>query len=324
MAVPKHTYRKVSPQLKANIGTIALDNPTILASGVLGVAAGGLISAYKGGAGAVVTKTVGIKPREGYPGPRIVGLYGNNLMNAMGIPNPGISDYLPEIQVAIKHGIPVIGSVFGDTPNEFFEVTKRLLTVGVKAIELNLSCPHVGSLYLLGLNPKGVSQVVRKVIDQIGDAIPVWVKLPGSTDYPLLVKVAQTAEKAGAKAIVALNTLPALAIDSISRKPLLGAGIGGLSGPAIKPIALRAVWELKRAGISIPIIGVGGILTGEDVIEYLLAGASAVQIGTGVLTRGTTVFHQICDEILEYLKLNQIKQLAELIGRIDLTGANIL
>lgn len=309
--------KKKNPRLKVKIGSVELTNPTILASGVLGVAAGGLIRAWKDGAGAVVTKTVGLHPRPGHPGPRIVGLYGDSLMNAMGIPNPGIEEYLPEINVAVKEGIPVIGSALGSTPKEFAKVASVLGKAGVTAIELNVSCPHVGSLYLLGMNPKSVTAVVSKVVKEIKKEIPIWVKLPGSTDYPRLVQVAKAAEDAGASAVVALNTLPALAVDTESRRPLLGAGIGGLSGPAIKPIAIRAVWELHRSGLSIPIIGVGGILTGQDVIEYFLAGASAVEVGTGVLTRGPTVFSQICAELTVYMKRHRIKRITELTGRMN-------
>lgn len=308
---------KKNSRLKVKIGSVELSNPTILASGVLGVAAGGLIRAWKDGAAAVVTKTVGLQPRSGHPGPRIVGLYGDSLMNAMGIPNPGIEEYLPEIAVAVNQGIPVIGSALGSNPEEFARVAVALSKAGVSAIELNVSCPHVGSLYLLGLDPQSTSDIVSQVVKQMKKEIPVWVKLPGSTDYQQLVQVAKAAEKAGASAVVALNTLPALALDVESHKPLLGAGIGGLSGPAIKPIAMRAVWELHRSGLIIPIIGVGGILTGQDVIEYFLAGASAVEIGTGVLTRGSTIFTQVCDELIAYMKRHRIRRITQLTGRMN-------
>jgi dihydroorotate dehydrogenase (NAD+) catalytic subunit len=240
----------------------------------------------------------------------------------MGIPNPGITEYLPEIYNTLKHGAPVIGSALGSTPDEFAKVAERFVKAGVTAIELNVSCPHVGSLYLLGMDPESVADVVSTVCARIKQKVPIWVKLPGSTDYPRLVKVAQAAETAGASALVALNTLPALAIDPETQRSLLGAGIGGLSGPAIKPIAVRAVWELHRARISLPIIVVGGILSGSDVIEYVLAGASAVEIGTGVLIHGTTIFKQICQEILEYLKRHNISRVNDLIGQIHDRGVN--
>ncbi len=321
VVTPK-TEDKTDPRLQVKIGSVELKNPTIMASGVLGVAAGGLICAWNDGAGAVVTKTVGLEPRAGHPGPRIVGLRGDSLMNAMGIPNPGIQDYLPEIKAAVKHGVTVIGSTLGNTPKEFATVAAKLVKAGVSAVELNVSCPHVGSLYLLGMDPDGVADVVAKVVQRTKKKVPIWVKLPGSTDYPRLIKVAQAAESAGASALVALNTLPALALDIESRTPLLGAGIGGLSGPAMKPIAVRAVWELNRAGLEIPIIGVGGILTGEDVIEYLLAGATAVEIGTGVLTRGSTIFSRVCHEIGKYLKRHEINQVTELTGRMQDAGVS--
>ena len=310
------TEAKPDSRLKVKIGTVELENPTILASGVLGVAAGGLISASNFGAGAVVTKTVGWKPRSGHPGPRIVGLHGDSMMNAMGIPNPGIRAYIPEIKAVAKQEIPVIGSALGTSPKEFARVANHLARAGVSAVELNVSCPHVGSLYLLGMNPDVVAEVVSEVVKQTKKQVPIWVKLPGSTDYPRLIQVAKAAQTAGAAALVALNTLPALAIDVNARRPLLGAGIGGLSGPAIKPIAVRAVWELYNAGVNIPIIGVGGILTGQDAIEYLLAGATAVEIGTGVLTRGRAIFSQVCNEIGVYLTEYNIEHVSELTGQI--------
>lgn len=312
---------ETDPRLQVKIGSVELENPTILASGVLGVASGGLISAWKDGAGAVVTKTVGLKPRVGHPGPRIVGLHGDSLMNAMGIPNPGIGEYLPEIKAAVKQGVPVIGSALGSTPKEFATVASKLVRSGVLAVELNVSCPHVDSLYLLGMDPDSVADVVTQVVGKT-KGVPIWIKLPGSTDYPRLVQVAQAAESAGAAAIVALNTLPALAIDTETQTPLLGAGIGGLSGPAIKPIAVRAVSELYKAGLKIPIIGVGGILTGDDVIEYLLAGATAVEIGTGVLIRESTIFSKTRKEMADYLTRHEIQHISELTGCMKDVGVN--
>ncbi len=308
------------PRLKVKVGVVELENPLILASGVLGVAAEGLIRAWNDGAGAVVTKTVGVEPRVGHPGPRIVGIHGNSLMNAMGIPNPGIDDYLPEIKMAIDTGVPVIGSAVGNSPTEFAQVAAKLVKAGVLAVELNVSCPHVDSLYLLGMDPSGVAAVVEKVVARIKGKVPIWVKLPGSTDYPRLVQVAKAAVAAGASGLVVMNTLPALALDTETRRPLLGAGIGGLSGPAIKPIAVRAVWELQRASLKIPVIGVGGILTGSDVVEYLLAGAVAVEVGTAVLTRESMVFKTICQELGEYLTRHEINHISELRGQMREPG----
>jgi dihydroorotate dehydrogenase (NAD+) catalytic subunit len=297
------------------VGQLHLANPTILASGILGVTAGGLAKAWRGGAGAVVTKTVGPTGQPGYPGPRIAGLDSNSLINAMGLPNPGIDGYLLEVEEACAQGIVVIGSVMGDSPDEFASVASKLATAGVAAIELNVSCPHVGSIYVLGLQPDHVANVVSAVSNRVGPAVPVWVKLPGSTDYPRLVTVAKAAEKAGAAAIVAINTLPALVLDIDVQRPVLGGGIGGLSGPAIRPVAVRVVWELHRAGVSIPIVGAGGVITGRDAVEFLLAGARAVEVGTGVIFRGPTVFKRICHELEEYLQHHGIKTLNTLVGR---------
>ncbi len=300
--------------LQTKIGSLQLENPTILASGVLGVTAGGLMRAWQGGAGAVVTKSVGIKAQPGHPGPRIVGVRGGGLLNAMGLPNPGVKKYLPEIKAAVKEGACVIGSVIGNRSAQYRKVATQLAGTGIKALELNVSCPHVGTFYAQGLKPSHVSAVVKAVSKAIGEEIPVWVKMPGTTDYPRLVKAALAAEAAGAAAIVAINTLPALALDVEAQRPSLGRGIGGLSGPAIKPIAVRAVWELYRSELRIPIIGVGGILDGTDVIEFLLAGARAVEIGTGVLLEGSTIFRQICLQHVQYKQRHGIETLEPLVG----------
>lgn len=313
MATPPFRYEE---DLHTKIGSLTLENPTILASGVLGVTAGGLMSAWQGGAGAVVTKTVGTVAQPGHPGPRIVGVRGGGLLNAMGLPNPGVKDYIPEIEAALKQGVCVIGSIMGNKPAEYGKVAKQLAGTGIKALELNVSCPHVGSLYAQGLQPDHVSAVVKAVVKALGGKTPVWVKLPGSTDYPRLVEVALASEAAGAAAIVAINTLPAIALDVETRRPSLGGGIGGLSGPAIKPVALRAVWELYRSKLIIPIIGVGGILDGTDVIEFLLAGARAVEVGTGVLIQGSTIFKQICCQLVKYLQSHEINNLEHLVGAI--------
>jgi dihydroorotate dehydrogenase (NAD+) catalytic subunit len=313
MAPPSFRYEE---NLQTKIGALTLDNPTILASGVLGVTAGGLMRAWKGGAGAVVTKTVGTKAQPGHPGPRIVGVRGGGLLNAMGLPNPGVKQYIPEIEAALKEGASVIGSIMGNTPAQYRRVAKQLTGTELAALELNVSCPHVGSLYAQGLQPDHVSAVVEAVVKTVRKKIPVWVKLPGSTDYPRLREVALAAEAAGAAAIVAINTLPAIALDAEAKRASLGGGIGGLSGPAIKPVALRVVWELYRSGLTIPIIGVGGILSGTDVIEFLLAGARAVQIGTGVLLQGPTIFKQICCQLVQYLQSHEINNLESLVGAI--------
>ena len=309
--------------LGVEVGGLHLANPTMLASGVLGVSGGGLVRAWRGGAGAVVSKTVGMEPREGHPGPRLVGVRGGGLMNAMGLPGPGVEAYMAEVEEALRAGALVVGSVMGSSPEEYGEVAERLAGAGVAAVELNVSCPHAGSLYALGMNPRRLAEVVGEVVDRLeGRGVPVWVKLPGTTDYPRLVEAALSAQEAGASAVVAINTLPALALDAEAMRPLLGAEIGGLSGPPIKPVALRAVWELHKSSLSIPIVGVGGILDGRDVAEFLLAGATAVQLGTGVLLRRPTIFRQVCRELSRYLHSHGLRSPGQLVGRAHRSKMN--
>lgn len=294
----------VKDDLDVEIGNIKLRNPTILAAGILGLTGASLERVWNSGAGAVVTKSVGKNSREGYSGPRIVETeFG--LINAMGLPNPGIEDILEEIELARDSGATVIGSVFGSEPREFRELACQMEDAGVDAVELNLSCPHAENLSLIGRSEKLTEETVKAVK---GLKIPIWVKLPGNTHIPNLTKVSKSAEKFGADALVLINTVPGMAIDATAKRPILGHKTGGLSGPAIKPIGLRLVYEIYEK-VDIPIIGAGGVVDGEDMIEYTLAGASAVEIGTGILERDLDIFEGVCEEASQYLGKRKIEEI---------------
>lgn len=283
--------------LKVNIGNLQLRNPTLLAAGVLGMTGANLKRVWESGAGGVITKSVGSDPKEGYPGPNTVQTP-CGLLNAMGLPNPGIDKILEEIKIAKEAGSTVLGSVFGSKPKELETLASKMEDAGVDGIEFNLSCPHAEDLSMIGHDP----QLTKKII-KVGEnlKIPVWAKLPGNTHIPNLIKVAKSAEDAGADAIVLINTVPAMAIDSKSKRAILGNKTGGLSGPAIKPISLRLVYETYKE-VEIPIIGAGGVTNGEDMIEYILAGASAVEIGTGIMERDLEIFEKVCKEASTYLE----------------------
>lgn len=289
--------------LSVEIGSLRLRNPTILAGGILGLTGASLKRVWESGAGGVVTKSIGTKPKKGYPGPNIVqSPYG--LLNAMGLPNPGIGDMLREIKIAKRSGATVIASIFGDKPSQFKELASKVTKAQVDAIELNLSCPHAEDLSVIGQNPEFTKEIVRSVKKY---KPLIWTKLPGNTHVSNLIEVAESAEKAGADAIVLTNTIPGMAIDAKARRPILGNKKGGLSGRAIKPIVLRLIYEVYEE-IKTPIIGTGGVTTGEDMIEYILAGASAVEIGTGTVKRGLNIFEEICEEASLFLK-GDIKEL---------------
>ena len=296
--------------LSVRLCGIRLSNPTMLASGILGETAGSLIKVAKCGAGAVVTKSISVEPRAGNPNPTIVETE-HGLLNAMGLPNPGIEEYRHEMLKAVKEsGVPVFASIFGADADEFAVLGRKMEKYGASALELNLSCPHAkGYGAELGSDAGTVEQITRKVKESA--KIPVLVKLTPNTAN--ILQLARAVEKGGGDGLVAINTLRAMAIDTDLRKPILANRFGGLSGPAIKPIGIRVVYELYGE-ISIPIIGCGGINTGKDALEYIMAGASAVQIGSAVHYRGAGVFKKVCDEVGAYMKSNGITDLKELVG----------
>ena len=295
--------------INTEVAGIKMKNPTMLASGIMDETGASMRRIVEAGAGAVVTKSIGIAARPGYPGPIVVELQ-DGYINAMGLPGPGIDAYGEEIEEAKKGGVPVIGSLFAATPETFSLLAGRMEDFGADGIELNLSCPHAKGYGMeIGVDPKAVGAIVREVKSAVN--IPVLSKLTPNTDQ--LCKVATEVECEGGDAIVAINTLKAMAISVELRRPVLSNGIGGLSGPACKPVGLRCVYELYRT-VHIPIIGVGGIETPRDALEYIMAGASAIQIGSGVGRVGPQVFKEVSKGIEEYLDENRMKALRDIVG----------
>jgi len=286
-----------------------LGNPTMLAAGVLDETGRTMAEVARAGAGAVVTKSVGKEARQGHTNPCIVEL-DTGLLNAMGLPNPGIEAYRAEISEARKGGVPVIGSVFGGTEEEIAEIAILMQAAGADAIELNLSCPHAkGYGAEVGSTPEMVESVCLAA--KAGLKVPMLAKLTPNTSS--ISKLAAAAERGGADAIVAINTVKAMTISPEARLPILANRFGGLSGPAIRPIGVRCVYEVYDA-VDIPVIGVGGIATSRDALEYIMAGASAVQIGTAVWTRGTKVFKEVADGIAEFMSENGHKSIGDMVG----------
>ena len=295
--------------ISTSISGLRLKNPTVLAAGIFGETGDSLLKIAEGGAGALVTKSIGIEPREGHPNPTFVETE-NGILNAMGLPNPGIENYGREIEKALSSGTPVIGSIFGKNKEEFEMLAVKMEEYGVHAVELNLSCPHAkGYGAELGHDREKVDEITKSVKNAV--KIPVFVKL--SPNVPNISEIAEAVEKAEGDAIVAINTLRAMVIDSEIAKPVLANAIGGYSGPGIKPIGLSCVYEIK-ASTDLPIIGVGGILTGKDAIEYIMAGACAVQIGSGVFYKGEGIFADVCQEITDFMEKNSYKSIEEMVG----------
>ena len=272
---------------------VSLRTPFLLASGVWGESGESLAQAWNAGAGGVITKSIGSAPRPGYPNPTIEAYEHWGLLNAMGLPNPGIDEYPREVEVARRAGATVIGSVFAGDPEEFARLAARMAATGVSALELNLSCPHAeGFGAEVGGTPADVEKVVRAVTRAVN--LPVIAKITPNTSDP--ASLALAAERGGASAVSAINTLRALAIDVRLRRPVLSHGLGGLSGRAIKPVGLACVWQIFEK-VKIPVLGVGGIANAEDALEYVMAGARAVEVGTQVTFDGIGVFGRLAHDL---------------------------
>jgi dihydroorotate dehydrogenase (NAD+) catalytic subunit len=299
----------MSRRLATEIAGLKLANPTMLAAGILGITGSSLRNVVEAGAGAVVTKSLGLKPREGYPNPTVVQV-DCGLLNAMGLPNPGVRHFSEEMKEIKETGVPIIVSIYGFSSEEFAKVAEVAVEIGADALELNVSCPHVKEAGAeIGSDSELVAEVVKKVKKKISK--PVFVKLtPNVAD---IIQVAKAAVEAGADAITAINTVRAMAIEIETTQPLLANKFGGLSGPAIKPIAVRCVYEIYRE-VDVPVIGCGGVTDWRDAVEFMLAGASAVQIGTAIAFKGLEVFKSVTRGIDAYVKKKSFRNVKEIVG----------
>jgi len=237
--------------LETEIAGLKLRNPTILTAGVLGMSGLSLSAVWEAGAGAVVTKSLGLKARPGHPNPTLVNV-GCGFINSMGLPNPGAAEYAKELRAVKRDGdMVVIASIYGALPEELAAVAKIVESAGADALELNLSCPNVEGVGMeVGQNPQLVRSIIKLIKKTV--KVPVFAKLtPNISDISV---VAKAAEEAGADGLVAINTLRAIAIDLETGRPILSSKLGGLSGPAIKPVALSCVYEVSGV-VSIPVIG---------------------------------------------------------------------
>jgi len=292
-----------------------LKNPLILAAGILGLRGETLKRVASFGAGAVTTKSIGKTRNRGYRTPNIIEPYPGVVLNAMGLPNPGYIRFKKEILIAKEGGVPVIASVYGSNAKEFTVVSKAMENAGADMVELNISCPHPKTPgRLIGQDATATFTVVKAVKETVG--IPVIVKLtPNVTD---IKEIATAAIEAGCDAINAINTVKALYIDIDRKAPVLSNKVGGMSGWSIKPIAVRCVAEvamlIRKLGKKIPIIGTGGVYTGRDVVEMMMAGATCVGIGTAVLHHGPEIFQKILKEFEDILIKKGYDDVSEIIG----------
>ena len=299
----------MGPDLSVEFAGIKLPNPTILASGILGVSGEIMIRASRAGAGAVVSKSFNVKGREGYRNPSFIEVQGG-FLNALGIPNPGMEEMREEVETASKAGVPVIASVFGFDAEEFAVAAAMGEKGGAIAVELNVSCPHVREVGVeIGQRPTVVAEVTQAVKGRV--RIPVFVKLsPNVTD---ITEVAKAAQSAGADAVTAINTALGMAVNVDSAYPILGGTLGGLSGPALHPIAVRAIYQIRRA-VDLPIIGVGGVQDYRGALEMMMVGASAVQIGSAVTSQGLEIFRDVTTGMSKFLEQRGLSSIRQVIG----------
>ncbi|MHB8769654.1 MAG: dihydroorotate dehydrogenase [Syntrophales bacterium] len=301
------------PVLAVDIGRLRLKNPVLTASGTFGYGQEYAPFVDLGRLGAVVVKGLSLERRDGNPPPRIVETPAG-MLNAVGLQNIGVRAFIAEKMPLLRtYNVPVIANIFGETVEEYRRMAEILADVpGIGGIEVNVSCPNVkqGGI-TFGACPDTVYEVTGKVREATG--LPVILKLtPNVTDVR---DVARAAEAGGADAVSLINTLTGMSVDIERRRPRLANVTGGLSGPAIRPIALRMVWQVAQA-VRIPVIGIGGIMTAADALEFLIAGARAVEVGTANFVRPTATM-EILAGIEAYLVRHRIGDIAELIGSLE-------
>lgn len=298
------------PELAVEIAGLELESPFVLASGVWGETGATIARALRAGAAAAVTKSLGLEPRPGHPNPTVVELP-TGLLNALGLPNPGIDEYESEMAEALAPGKPVIASIFGRSVAEFRALARRGESLGAHAIELNLSCPHVrGYGAQLGQSPALTRRITKAVKESVG--VPVFVKLTPNTDS--IARLALAAQRGGADGVTAINTVRGMAINLELARPVLSHGSGGYSGPGVKPIGVCAVYDIFES-TRLAIFGAGGVSSGRDAAEYILAGASAIQVGTALYMKREPLFRELRSQLSAVMRTLGYCSVREMVGR---------
>jgi dihydroorotate dehydrogenase (NAD+) catalytic subunit len=304
------------PRLGVQLCGASLRNPLILASGILGTEAELLARVARSGAGAVTAKSCSLEPRAGHPNPTVLA-WEHGLINAVGLANPGVEAEVEELArtraLLEPLGVALIASVFADTVENFARVAGRAVEAGPDLLEVNISCPNVHDEFgtPFAADAAAAAEVTAAVKGAVAGRVPVLVKLsPNVSD---IAEIARAVETAGADGITAINTLTGMVIDVHAGRPILANRTGGLSGPAIRPLAVRCVYDIYRA-VELPIIGTGGVSSGRDALEMIMAGATAVGVGSAVYGEGPEVFGRIAGEMDELLSELGYGSAAEAVG----------
>ncbi len=302
----------MKPDLRIKNKVFDFRNPTVLPSGFYGEKFEELKEIYENGAGAVTLKSIGPKPKQGHP-PPIIAKTEHGFLNAVGLPTPGYKNMEEFWKKMNKRNFPLIASIYGTTIDEFAVVAEFVAGKKPEIIELNISCPNVEKFGMpFGCDPKIAGKIVEKT-KKVSGKIPVMPKLTPQANE--IGKVAKACEEAGADAISAINSVgPGMKLDLKTGKPLLSFKKGGYTGTAIKPIAVRCIYDIFKE-VEIPILGIGGVSSGKDAIELMMAGASAIGIGSATYTRGKSCFKEITKEIEDWMTENNMKKLEEITGK---------
>ncbi|MDA1196888.1 MAG: dihydroorotate dehydrogenase [Nanoarchaeota archaeon] len=298
--------------LSTSLCGVRLRNPLVLASGIVDTTASALLFALKNGAGAVIIKSICPEPRTGHKEPILHAIKGDSMLNAVGLSNPGLKIAVEELKNAkSRTKEPIIANIFASSVEEFGYSAKEVSRANPDLIEVNISCPNVEDEFgkPFSCDPDLAAEVTRAVKENTN--IPIIIKL--SPNVANITVIAKAVEQAGADAITCINTVGGMVIDTKTAQPIISNKVGGLSGQAIKPVAVKAIYECYKA-VNIPILGTGGVMTGNDAIEQLMAGAVAVGIGTAIYTRGIDCFDKINQEIEEFMQENNYNSIKEIIG----------
>jgi dihydroorotate dehydrogenase (NAD+) catalytic subunit len=303
-------------QLSTRFLNFTLPTPLVLASGIWGTTVSLLVRAAEAGCGAVTAKSCGPTPRAGHVNPSCLD-WGHGLINAIGLANPGAQAEVELLRAAKARlqpmGVALIASIFAGPPEEFGTVAAVVAQAAPDLIEVNISCPNVHSEFgePYAGDPDAAAEVTGYVKDAVQETgIPVVIKL--APNVPSIGRIARAVVSAGADALCVINTMPGMVIDAESGQPILANRSGGLSGPALKPIALKCVYDVRKACPEIPIIGTGGVTTGLDAVEMLMAGATTVGVGSAIYYRGPSAISLICNELRAWLDAHRIASVEDI------------